>query len=66
MRMEFLSSTEGVGSNFAERALVACAVPDRVRTQLQLEFGAHVNSKFLPNVKHSAIGKLLDSTHLYL
>ena len=41
---------------FAEKALLAGAVPDRIRKQLSIDFGTHVNAKFLQNIKQKIIG----------
>lgn len=44
---------------FAEKALLAGAVPDRIRKQLNIDFGVHVTAKFLQNIKQRVIGNYL-------
>ena len=43
---------------YAEKALEAGAVPGRIRKQLEVQFDANVNSKFLQNLKKKIVGML--------
>lgn len=47
---------------FAEKALLADAVPDWIRKQLSIDFSVHVTAKFLQNIKHKVIGNYLCGT----
>ena len=49
---------------YAEKALEAGAVPGRIRKQLEVQFDANVNSKFLQNLKQKIIGMLFGVTAL--
>ena len=50
--------------DFVGKSMVAVGVPNRIRKQIQIDFGVYMKPKFLQNIKQSILGNLNHSYKL--